>query len=230
MSAKALLRSSALFATLVLVAGLMTATDLGAMFDEAWIDAYVRGQGVNGWLVFIAAGLVFTALGLPRQLVAFMGGYAFGLATGTGLALVAVTLGCIVAFHYARFVGRDFVAHRFPSKVRRIDQFLSENPLSMTLLIRFLPLGSNLATNLAAGVSSVRAAPFVTGSMIGYLPQTVVFALVGSGVGIDAWFRIGLGGVLLAVSGMMGVSLYRRHRHGLSFDDEVDRQLDTGAP
>ncbi len=226
MNAKVLLRSAALFVSLVLVVGLMKATDVTAIFDEAWIDANVRGQGASGWLVFIAGGMAFTAVGLPRQLVGFLGGYAFGLAAGTGLALVAVTLGCIAAFHYARFLGRDFVAHRFPSKVKRIDRFLSENPLTMTLLIRFLPLGSNLATNLATGVSSVRAAPFFAGSFIGYLPQTLVFALVGSGVSIDPWFRIGLGAVLFAASGIMGVYLYRRHRHGLSFDDDVDRQLD----
>lgn len=225
MSAKALLRSSALFVSLVLVVGLVKATNGAAIFDETWIDAYVRGQGPGGWLVFIAGGMVFTAAGLPRQLVGFLGGYAFGLAAGTGLALVAVTLGCIVAFHYARFLGRDFVVHRFPSKIKRIDRFLSDNPLTMTLLIRFLPLGSNLATNLAAGVSSVRATPFFTGSLIGYLPQTLVFALVGSGVSFDPWFRIGLGAVLFAASGVMGVYLYRRHRHGLSFDDDVERQL-----
>lgn len=225
MSAKALLRSSALLVSLVLVAGLMKVTGLGTAFDEAWIDAYVRGQGAAGQLVFIAAGLVFTAAGLPRQLVGVLAGYAFGFAAGTGLALAAVTLGCIAAFYYARFLGRDFVAHRFPSKVKRIDAFLSQNPLAMTMLIRFLPLGSNLATNLAAGVSSVRAAPFFMGSLIGYLPQTVVFALIGSGIGIDPWTRIGLGAALFALSGVLGVHVYRRYRHGPGFDDEVDSQL-----
>ncbi len=225
MSAKALLRSSALLVSLVLVAGLLKATGLGTVFDEAWIDAYVRGQGAGGQLAFIAAGLVFTAAGLPRQLVGFLAGYAFGFAEGTGLALAAVTFGCIVAFYYARFLGRDLVAHRFPSKVKRIDAFLSLNPLTMTLLIRFLPLGSNLATNLAAGVSSVRAAPFFAGSLIGYLPQTVVFALIGSGIGLDPWTRIGLGAVLFALSGALGVYLYRRYRHGPGFDDEIDCQL-----
>ena len=133
MSAKVLLRSSALFLSLVLVVGVMKSTDVVAIFDEAWIDANVRGQGLGGWVVFIAGGMVFTAVGLPRQLVGFLGGYAFGLAAGTGLTLVAVTLGCIAAFQYARFLGRDFVAHRFPSKIKRIDRFLSGNPFIMTL-------------------------------------------------------------------------------------------------
>ena len=229
MSSGLLLRGLALLTALVLVGFVLRSTELGTVFDEAWIDAYVRGQGAGGFLIFVGLGLVFTALGLPRQIIGFLAGYAFGFTQGVGLAVVAATLGCITAFYFARFLGRDFVVHKFPDKVRRIDGFLNQNPLAMTLLIRFLPLGSNLATNLAAGVSGVRGLPFFLGSLIGYLPQTIVFALVGSGIGIDPGFRISLGGVLFALSGVLGVYLYRRYRHGMTFDDDVDRQLGNGA-
>ena len=229
MNSSILLRGLALFTSLVLVGFVLRSTELGAVFDEDWIDAYVRGRGPGGYLVFVCLGLAFTALGLPRQIIGFLAGYAFGFAEGTGLALAATTLGCVAAFYYARFLGRDFVAHKFPDKVRRIDAFLNQNPLAMTLLIRFLPLGSNLATNLAAGVSGVRGLPFFAGSLTGYLPQTIVFALVGSGIGIDPVFRISLGAVLFALSGVLGVFLYRRYRHGMIFDDDVDRELGNGA-
>ena len=228
MNSGILLRGLVLFTSLVLVGFVLRSTELGAVFDESWIDAYVRGQGPVGFLSFICLGLVFTAVGLPRQIIGFLAGYAFGFAEGTGLALAATTLGCVVTFYYARFLGRDFVVHKFPSKVRRIDAFLNQGPLAMTLLIRFLPLGSNLATNLAAGVSGVRGLPFIAGSLIGYLPQTIVFALVGSGIGIDPVFRISLGGVLFALSGVLGVYLYRRYRHGMTFDEDVDRELGNG--
>jgi len=229
MNSSILLRGLALLTSLVLAGFVLKSTQLGAVFDEAWIDAYVRGQGPGGFLIFMCLGLVFTGLGLPRQIICFLAGYAFGFSQGVGLAVVAATLGCIVAFYFARFLGRDFVVQKYPDKVRRIDAFLKHNPLAMTLLIRFLPLGSNLATNLAAGVSGVRAAPFFIGSLIGYLPQTIVFALVGSGIGIDPVFRISLGAVLFALSGVLGVFLYRRYRHGMAFDDDVDRKLDNGA-
>ena len=95
----------------------------------------------------------------------------------------------------------------------------------MTLLIRLLPLGSNLVTNLAAGVSSVGAAPFFLGSSIGYLPQTLVFALVGSGFSVDPELRIAISVVLFIVSGFLGVTLYRKYRHGKSFDARVEHEL-----
>ncbi|MEE9317967.1 MAG: VTT domain-containing protein, partial [Rhodospirillales bacterium] len=167
MNASILIRGLALFVSLV-VLGVVLKT--GVVFNEAWIDSVIRSQGLKGVLIFVAVGWGVTSVGLPRQLVAFLGGYAFGFVYGTGLALAATTLGCITAFLFARVLARDWVAGKISDRIRRIDGFLSENPFSMTLLIRFLPLGSNFLTNLAAGVSSVSWAPFVAGSALGYIP------------------------------------------------------------
>ncbi len=223
MNASILIRGLALFVSLV-VLGVVLKT--GVVFNEAWIDSVIRSQGLKGVLIFVAVGWGVTSVGLPRQLVAFLGGYAFGFVYGTGLALAATTLGCITAFLFARVLARDWVAGKISDRIRRIDGFLSENPFSMTLLIRFLPLGSNFLTNLAAGVSSVSWAPFVAGSALGYIPQMLVFALVGSGISLDPELRISLSVVLFVVSGVIGITLYRRYRHGKSFDDEVERRLD----
>jgi len=225
MSVKILVRGLALFVSLVLLGIVFKATSLGTFFTEQWIDDVVRDQGIEGDLIFLAVGALLTAVGLPRQLVAFLGGYGFGFVWGTALATAAAASGCVIAFFYARLFGRDLIQHRFPNRIKRIDDFLRENPFTMTLLIRFLPLGSNLATNLAAGVSGVHAAPFVAGSAIGYLPQMIVFALVGSGITLDPAFRVSVSAALFVASGAIGVHLYRKHRHGKSFDDAVDREL-----
>ena len=225
MSASFLLRTLVLFVSLVLIGFILKFTELGAIFDEDWIDIYVRGESQRGYLIFICMGFVFTALGLPRQIISFLAGYAFGFVQGVMLALVATFLGCIGAFYFARFIGRKFVVYKFKDKVQRIDVFLNQNPLAMTLLIRFLPLGSNLVSNLAAGVSGVRGGPFFLGSLIGYLPQTIVFSLVGSGVGVEPIFRISLGASLFVLSGILGVYLFRRYRRGMTFDHEIERAL-----
>ena len=200
-------------------------TDLGSSIDKSWIDTDIHGQGFGGELLFVGVSMIFTAVGLPRQVICFLGGYAFGLVEGTILALLGTVLGCITAFFYARILGRGFVATRFPGRVKNIDVFLSDNPLSMTLLIRLLPLGSNLVSNLAAGVSSVSAVPFIQGSAIGYLPQTLVFALVGSGFSVDPELRIAISVILFVISGIIGVSLYRINRHGKSFDSDIEHKL-----
>ena len=217
-----------LIGSLVLIGFVVKSTDVGTVFDKDWIDADIRGRGVAGEMLFYAAASLFTAVGLPRHLIAFLAGYAFGFAAGSALALAATLTGCVIAFTYSRFLGRSLVARHFPGKVRAIDGFLHDNPMQMTLLVRFLPVGSNLATNLAAGVSSVPAAYFFAGSGIGYMPQTLIFALVGSGVAVDPVLRIGLGGALFVISSLLGVHLYRQYRHGKHLDAEIEEQIGGG--
>ena len=163
--------------------------------------------------MFLAATAVFTAVGLPRQLAAFFGGFAFGLTAGFWLSWFATVIGCILTFFFARLVGRDALITRFPRRLRRADAFLAENTFSTTLLIRLMPLGSNFFTCLAAGLSSARAVYFVCGSALGYMPQMIVFALLGSGINIDSELRISVSVALFVTSAVLGAYLYRRYRH-----------------
>lgn len=225
MNLRLALRSAALFASLVAIGAILHLTGFATVLDKGWIDTAVRDRGIAGEAVFVALGAFFIAVGLPRQMIAFLGGYAFGFLGGGALALAAAALGCVVAFGYARLLGRDLIAGKFPARVRRIDDFLAEHPFTMTLLIRFLPIGSNLLTNLAAGVSRTPAAPFLLGSALGYIPQTAVFALVGSGIAVDPAWHIAASALLFAASGALGVHLYRRCRRAKRLDEETDRAL-----
>lgn len=190
----------------------LQALQSGAWLDQAWVDTQVLGQGLRGEALFFLAALLFTALGLPRQVVGFFAGYAFGLAVGGLLALAASLGGALLTFSVARWLGRDLVRRWFTGRLRGLDEFVGDHPLRTILLIRLLPLGSNLATNLAAGISRMGAWPFAAGSALGYLPQTLVFALIGSGIAVDPVWRIGTGILLFLLSGLLGLSLYRRFR------------------
>ena len=95
----------------------------------------------------------------------------------------------------------------------------------MTLLIRLLPVGSNLATNLIAGVSSAGGIAFIGGSTVGYIPQTVVFALLGSGINLDPEIRISLSVALFFVSATLGVYLYRRYKRGKGLNGDINRGI-----
>jgi uncharacterized membrane protein YdjX (TVP38/TMEM64 family) len=219
------LKGLLLIATLTGIAWLVDATPVGSMLDRTWVEHEVLGKGINGELLFLGAGALAVTVGMPRQAVSFLSGYAFGVGWGTVLGVLATTGGCLVNFYYARWIGRDLVTGRLRERLRRTEDFIHDNTFNMTLLIRLLPAGSNLLTNLAAGVSGVRALPFVLGSALGYIPQTLVFALVGSGVSIDPLYRIGLGVAIFLVSGLLGIRLYRRFRHGRHLDVQLEEKL-----
>ena len=229
MKARVILKGLALMLSLALLGYLFKSSDLGNSVNEAWIDARVRGHGVNGALLFLLMGGVFTAIGLPRQIIAFLGGYAFSIGLGTLLGALAAVLGCMLSFGYARLFGKGFLRAKLGESAGRFDHFIHEHPFSMTVLVRLLPVGSNLLTNLDAGISSIRPAAFFSGTLLGYLPQTLVFALVGSGVHIAPTLKLSLAIGLFLVSGALGAYLYRRFRHGQSLDDKIDAALDEAG-
>ena len=229
MNWRVLRRGLMILALLAAVGLLLKSSPLGDLFEKSAIDEMVKGQGLKGEFLYVAAGALLTAVGFSRQAVAFMGGYAFGLAYGTGLSVLAAAIGCAMTFCYARFFARETIASKFSDRIRRVDAFLSENPFVMTLLIRFLPMGSNFLTNLAAGVSGVPGVVFVAASAVGYVPQMVIFALVGSGVHLDTGYGIGLSVILFIASGLLGVHLYRKYRHGKRLGVGIDPEPGNGA-
>ncbi len=201
-----------------LLAGGALLRELGGVPGTEWVDRTIRDEGVWGELLFLAVGAAVTAAGVPRQTVAFLGGYAFGAALGIALGLAAQLLGCAASYGWARLLGRDWaerrMAGRFGHRLRPLRDALAENPFQATLALRLLPVGNNLALNLLAGMAALKPLPFLAGSALGYLPQTVVFALLGKGIRVEGTWQLALAAALLAVSVGLGLWLLRRHRAG----------------
>jgi uncharacterized membrane protein YdjX (TVP38/TMEM64 family) len=206
-----------------LAAGGLVLRAAGAVPGTDWVDRYVRDRGLFGEAVFLLAGAVATAAGMPRQGVAFLGGYAFGAAAGAGLALAAQLGGCALSFGWARLVGRAWaerrLAGRYGARLRRLRDALAASPFGATLALRLLPVGNNLALNLLAGMAGIPLPAFLAASALGYLPQTAVFALLGKGVRVDGAWQIALAAALFAGSVGIGFALLRRHAAGRTLDE-----------
>lgn len=219
---RALARGLVLILSLVAVGYLLKLSDFGTAFDRAWVDREVLARGATGIAVFIAVSGLFIAIGLPRQIFCFLGGYAYGFVIGTALAVAATTAGCIATFYYARLLGRDSLRRRFGRRLRRFDHVLERHPFSATLVVRLIPIANNFVVNLMAGVSSVRALPYFVSSAIGFVPQTLVFVLVGTGVHVDAGLHIVLAVLLFLVSAVIGLAIYRRYRDLPPLDSVIE--------
>lgn len=175
--------------------------------------AAMASAGSHGPAAFLALGAAACAVGVPRQVVALAGGYAFGFWPGAALTLIAEVAGCAIDFGWVRLLGRRaalaFLERRGGGRLARLDRFLTGRAFTATLTLRLLPIGSNVLLNLVAGVSGVAAGPFLVASTIGYLPQTVVFSLAGAGAGLSNGVQFGVAAVLLLLSIGLGVLLLK---------------------
>ncbi len=228
---KRLLKGMSAFIFLAACLILLRLLDPDADTLTRFVNEYVRSHGAWGRLLFVLASGVLTCFGLPRQLLSFVAGYAFGMIFGTLWATLGSTLGCMLSFSYARFVARSGVERRWGRQVAKVNALLVEAPLTMTVGLRLLPVGNNLLTSLLAGVSRIPALPFILGSCIGYVPQNLIFALLGSGIRVDPFWRGLLSAVLFIVSSLIGWWLYhhfKRHKP-LPSDNEEDSAPDKEA-
>lgn len=186
---------------------------LDFLTDENQVADFLRTEGALGLLTVVAAGTVYTALGGPRQLLAFVLGFALSPVRGALLSTVVTALGATMCFFVARLLLQRPLADRFGDRMARFERIFQHKTATKILIVRLLPVGSNLATNLIAGCSRIRFLPFLLGSGLGYLPQMLIFALAGAGIGNADHYQFALSVGLFIVASLLGGYLFHQHRN-----------------
>lgn len=212
---KLALRGAILIALLISAGLLVNRYEFGDLAETLNFSADAQAGWFNGRVAFLVLAALFTAAGGPRQVMSFFAAYFFGLTTGFWLALAGTVAGCALTLSLATVFG-SFARNLIRGRVDVAVRMWGENAFAVTLLLRLLPAGSNLVTNLAAGVTRISVPGFLAGSALGYIPQTLVFSLMGSGVNVGSEIQIALSILLFVVSALIGIWIYARYRKRIS--------------
>ena len=144
--------------------------DAGPWGGVLFIVAYscLQPFGVNGLVFLLSAPLIWS----PTE--AFLLNWAGTVGTG------------IFSFAGARFVARDWIQHRLPQRVRRFDDRLRTHGLRTVFFLRLI-FYTTPTIQWALGVSRVSLGPFLTGTVLGVAPFTLMTTLIG--VRVAAWLE-----------------------------------------
>ncbi len=168
----------------------------------------------RGPIGYFLGGIVFSTFAGPRQALAFFGAYFFGFWQGLFVSTVAVIIGCILD----ALIGKLFEKKTRQILKGRVDLafgFWREHPFTVSMILRLLPVGSNFLNNLAAGATGVPLIRFVLGSSVGYVPQMVVFSLLGTGVELNSTWKIAMGAGLFVILFIFGGWVYSQYQSKL---------------
>ncbi len=210
-----ILKGSLVFALLAGMTFAVNYFDAAGLLNSSRFQDYVRANYAAGAAVFVLLSAVCSALAVPRQALAFAAGYLFGALPGLAWVNLGASIGCAASFFYARSFGRRQLKKLLGKKLDPLNNFLKKAPLGATLTLRLLPVGHNATTNVLAGLSQIPPLPFIAGSFLGYIPQHLIFSLLGSGVQLSPALKTGAAGALFALSSLLGYFLYRkRHKPG----------------
>lgn len=197
------------------IGGLLSVLPIFDGLNQQWVDTQIRQNGALGVGYFLLLSAGAMSIGCPRQVMAFLGGYAFGFLHGAVLSILGAILGCILSFFVSRLLLKPVLTRRYSRRINQVGNFLQDRPVIKTLIIRLLPLGNNLLTNLLVGVTKIKARHFILGSGLGYVPQMSLFALMGEGIVVLSVWKVGVSIITLFIGAVLSAYLYKQYKYSL---------------
>ncbi len=186
---------------------------LHAMFVPSGIDRLRDELARFGhWspVMFVVAAALCIGFGAPRLAFAAAGGLLFGWWLGAVLAHVGTMLGCTITFSWSRRLGRGLARRLTGARMQRLLGRVERHPVATNVLLRICPVGNSLALNLLFGLSTISLRDFLTGTLVGTLPETVIYALFGSSAHAASASMLLTAAFLLLVLAVVSTWLLRR--------------------
>ncbi len=146
----------------------------------AWTEANPVVAAV-GYMTLYALTVAFSIPGAVWLTIA--GGFVFGVILGTSYTVIGATIGACGIFLAARYALADFFHAKAGPALRRMEAGFRENAASYLLFLRLVPVFPFWLVNLAPAFFGLRLRTFALWTLIGIIPGTFVYVLVGNGVG-----------------------------------------------
>ncbi len=150
---------------------------------DAWLD-FTLAHYWQALPIAVAAYTVATAFSVPGgALFSLAIGFLFGRWIGTGMILLAATLGATLVFLAARYLFADALRARLSGRLRDMSEGFARDGFNYLLFLRLVPLFPFWLVNLAPAFSNIRLSTYVMATFVGIIPGSFVFANLGQSLG-----------------------------------------------
>ncbi|MER8185174.1 TVP38/TMEM64 family protein [Kitasatospora sp. NPDC094015] len=151
-----------------------------------WDPTAVISHAAGPWRLPIAV-LVYavgTLAFVPKPALNAAAGLLLGIAEGLTMAVVATTLGAVLAFWLGRGLGRDALRPMLRARpLAAFDRRLTERGFGTVLLLRIVPGVPFQPANYVCALSGVRLWPYTWATLIGVAPGTAAYVVAGASAG-----------------------------------------------
>ena len=127
--------------------------------------------------------VVIVALSLPGAAVmSIAGGFLFGWMLSAPVTVVAATIGAVIVFEIVSTSFGAALAARAGPMVKRLSAGFAADAFHYLLFLRLAPVFPFFVVNAVAGLCRVKLSTFVIATVIGIIPASIAFALLGTGL------------------------------------------------
>lgn len=142
------------------------------------IQRLLGGSGAWGPVIFVLAFALLEPFGLPGAVFVLPASLAWSTPFAVAMSVLGATGAGAVSFLLARGVLGEKFEQRLPARLRAFTAHAREHPLRSVIAVRVF-FGLAAPAHWALALSGVRFAPFVLGSLIGFVPPMTLFVVFG---------------------------------------------------
>lgn len=159
--------------------------NLQEKFNFEKLRTMIENAGSWGYLVFAASYFVSALIPFPATLLSTVSGALWGEYLGTLMTVISATLASCVPFLIARFLGRGLIGKLIQKNhtAHRCDRFTGRNGFMAVLIMRLIPVFPWDVVNYATGLCGIRFRDYFLASLIGTIPASFTYNLIGSSLG-----------------------------------------------
>ena len=190
---------------------------LGSLVTPQQLQDAVSRCGSWAAAVYIGLFTLLPAFFFPVAVLALAGGLLFGLWWGSLYTFLGAILNCTLMFFLARYAGRRQVEQLIQKKLsplwqNRLQNLNSSGGFLLLIILRLIPAVPYNLINYAFGLTAMPFRTYLLASAIGIIPGTLAFLNIGDKAldvtSPDFWIAIGLLGLLLAITALLGKKLF----------------------
>ncbi len=172
------------------------------------LKLFVDQHMVAAVFLFMALYIAVVALSIPGAAVlSIAGGFLFGWLISVPATVVAAVIGATIVFQAVKTSFGAALARRAGPLVQRLSRGFADNAFSLLLFLRLVPAFPFCAVNAVSGLCRVPFRTFVAATVIGIIPASIAFALVGSGLDTAIGEQMAAYQACIAANGEAGCSL-----------------------
>jgi uncharacterized membrane protein YdjX (TVP38/TMEM64 family) len=148
------------------------------------LSDWINGFGLLAPIVFISLYVIATVLFLPGSPLTLLAGIIFGPIFGTIYVSIASTLGALLAFLTAKYMGREFIENKLGENdlFKKIDDGVKAQGWKMIAITRLVPIFPFNAQNYIYGLTNINVVTYTFVSWICMLPATFAYVFLGGSI------------------------------------------------
>jgi len=182
-----------LIAVLLFFAALQYSFDVVQYLQPETVKSTLAKMGIWAPFVYVVIMALVVVTPLPSLPLNIAAGAYFGPVLGTLYSVTGATIGALVSFSLARFLGREVLERYLKGHINFCTPCSDRLLTKLVLLGRLIPVLSFDLISYGAGLTKMSVRNYMIANFIGMLPLTFIYNYFGSMVQINFWVSVVLG-------------------------------------